>query len=200
MPPCGGPAGTGRVCRGAIPVIDLDAVSRTRLWAHNTAIAQWTRLSGSAEERNAAEYAADQLRGFGLATRILTHDAYISLPLSASLRIVSPQQQEIACITHSMGIPTPREGVVADLVYAGAGTPEDYARARAAGRVALVEGRATPHHAVTATRAGALGLICISGRHAHEMCCSPIWGNPSAGTVAELPRVHPPPVPKADGR
>ena len=81
-------------------MIDLDAVSRTRLWEHNQAIARWTRLSGSTEERHAAEYAADQLRGFGLATRILTHDAFISLPLSASLRLVRPQQMEISCITH----------------------------------------------------------------------------------------------------
>ena len=139
------------------------------------------------------------LRGFGLATRILTHDAFISLPLSASLRLVRPQQLEISCITHSMGIPTPREGVAAELVYAGAGKLDDYAGAGAAGKMALVEGRATPQHAVNATRAGALGLICISGRHAHEMCCSPVWGNPSADTVAALPRVHLLSVPKADG-
>ncbi|TMI80009.1 MAG: M28 family peptidase [Bacillati bacterium ANGP1] len=180
-------------------MIDLDAVSRTRLWEHNQAIARWTRLSGSTEERHAAEYAADQLRGFGLATRILTHDAFISLPLSASLRLVRPQPLEISCITHSMGIPTPREGVAAELVYAGPGMLDDYVRAGAAGKMALVEGRATPQHAVNATRAGALGLICISGRHAHEMCCSPIWGNPSADTVAGLPRVHLLSVPKADG-
>jgi len=189
----------GGVCRGAIFVIDLDMVSQTRLVAYNKAIAQWTRLSGSAEERKAAEYAEEQLRGFGLATRILTHDAYISLPRSASLRLVGPQQREIFCITHSMGIPTPPEGVAAELVYAGQGTPDDYAAARAAGKVALVEGRATPQHAVNATRAGALGLICISGRHAHEMCCSPVWGNPSAETVAALPRVHLLSVHRADG-
>ncbi len=180
-------------------MIDLDTVSQTRLVAHNKAIAQWTRLSGSADEGAAAANAEEQLRGFGYTTKILLHDAYISLPGAAALRVVHPQQREVFCITHSMGMPTPPEGVAAELVYAGQGTPDDYAASRAAGKVALVEGRATPQHAVNATRAGALGLICISGRHAHEMCCSPVWGNPSEGTIAEMPRVPLLSVHRADG-
>jgi hypothetical protein len=180
-------------------VIDLDAVSPQRLKTYNAAIAQWTRLSGTAEERRAAEYAEAQLRGFGLATSVLMHEAYISLPGPASLRVSRPHLQEIVCITHSMGIPTPASGVAAELVYAGKGMPDDYAQAGAAGKVALVEGRATPQHAVNATRAGVRGLICISGRHAHEMCCSPIWGNPSERTVGELPRVYLLSVGRMDG-
>ncbi|HET8999363.1 MAG TPA: M28 family peptidase, partial [bacterium] len=171
-------------------MIDLDAVSQTHLSTFNRTLAQWTRLSGSADERAAAAYAEGQLRGFGYETKILMHDAYISLPGSATLRLARPESKEIACITHSMGIPTPPAGVSAELVYAGAGAPDDYAHAGAAGKVALVEGRATPQHAVNATRAGVRGLICISGRYPHEMCCSPVWGNPSDRTVSELPRVH----------
>jgi hypothetical protein len=180
-------------------MIDLDAVSQTHLSTFNRTLAQWTRLSGSADERAAAAYAEGQLRGFGYVTKILMHDAYISLPGSATLRLARPESKEIACITHSMGIPTPPGGVSAELVYAGAGTPNDYASARAAGKVALVEGRATPQHAVNATRAGVRGLICISGRYPHEMCCSPVWGNPSGRTVSELPQVHLLSVGAADG-
>ncbi len=180
-------------------MIDLDAVSESQLTTYNKAIAQWTRLSGTAEERKAAEYAQEQLRGFSFAARIVMHDAYISLPGAASLRLTQPQQKAIVCITHSMGIPTPPGGVTAEVVDAGKGTPDEYVRASAAGKVALVEGRATPQHAVNATRAGVRGLICISGRHAHEMCCSPIWGNPSGRTAAELPRVHLLSLHQADG-
>lgn len=180
-------------------MIDLDAVSQNSLTTYNGAIARWTRLSGTAEERQAAEYAEAQLRTFGLAARILTHDAYISLPEAASLRLIRPQEKEIFCITHSMGMPTPASGVTAELVYAGTGTLDDYAKAGAAGRAALVEGRATPQHAVNATRAGVRALICISGRHAHEMCCSPVWGNPSERTASDLPRVHLLSVHRADG-
>ncbi len=180
-------------------MIDLNSVSESKLMEFNRAIAQWTRLSGTAEERAAAEYVAGELRKMGYAVRILLHDAYISLPGKASLRVRSPHDREIPCITHSMGIPTGREGVTAELVYAGKGEPEDYTRAGAAGKFALVEGRATPQHAVNATRAGAKGLVCISGRVAHEMCCSPIWGNPSESTAAALPGVHLLSVHKADG-
>jgi hypothetical protein len=180
-------------------MIDLDTVSQRRLMGHNRAIAQWTRLSGSADERAAARYAEEQLKGFGYATAILMHDAYISLPGAAALRVTRPEARDVFCITHSMGIATPPNGVTAALVYAGSGSPDEYARVAAGGKIALVEGRATPQHAVNATRAGALGAICISGRHAHEMCCSPVWGNPSETTVGQMPRVHLLSVHQADG-
>jgi len=180
-------------------MVELGAVSAENLTRFNTAIAQWTRLSGSEDERRAAEYVDEQLKGFGYDSRIVMHDAYISLPGAASLRITSPKAQELFCITHSMGISTPPGGVTGELVYAGKGSLADYEAANARGRVALVEGRATPQHAVNATRAGALGVICISGRHAHEMCCSPVWGNPSATTAGNLPQVHLLSVHQADG-
>ncbi len=180
-------------------MIDLNEVSQDKLMEFTRTIAQWTRLSGSAEERAAAEYVAGELRTMGYDVRILEHDAYISLPGKTSLRITAPQTRDVRCITHSMGRPTGPQGVTAELVYAGRGELDDYARSGAAGKFALVEGRATPQHAVNATRGGALGLVCISGRVAHEMCCSPVWGNPSAATVATLPAVHLISVDKADG-
>ncbi len=180
-------------------MVDLDAVSAETLTRYNTAIAQWTRLSGSADERSAAEYVAGELRALGLMTQVILHDAYISLPGPATLRVTSPRAQELFCITHSMGRPTSPGGVTAELVYAGRGSLADYAAAGAAGKMALVEGRATPQHAVNATRAGALGIVAISGRHAHEMCCSPVWGNPSHSTMGELPHAHLLSVHQADG-
>ena len=177
----------------------LDSVSQDHLTEFNRTIAQWTRLSGSQDEREAAAYVEDRLRAFGFAAQTVVHDAYISLPGAASLRVTTPESRDLPCITHSMGIPTGGRAVTAELVYAGKGTVGEYAKAGAAGKVALVEGRATPAHAVNATRAGVLGIVCISGRVAHEMCCSPIWGNPSEGTKDALPRVHLLSVHKADG-
>ena len=177
----------------------LDSVSQAQLTEFNRTIARWTRLSGSQDEREAAAYVEDRLRAFGFAAQTIVHDAYISLPRAASLRVTAPESRNLPCITHSMGVPTGGHAVAAELVYAGKGSAEEYATAGAAGKVALVEGRATPAHAVNATRAGVLGIVCISGRVAHEMCCSPIWGNPSEGTVGALPRVHLLSVNKADG-
>jgi len=180
-------------------MISPDAVSQAQLVEFNRTIAKWTRLSGTPDEREAAAYVEERLRAFGYAATTLVHDAYISLPKAASLAVVTPESRDVPCITHSMGIPTGRAGVTAEVVCAGKGTADDYARAAAAGKIALVEGRATPAHAVAATRAGVLGIICISGRYPHEMCCSPIWGNPSDRTQDALPRVHLISVNKADG-
>jgi N-acetylated-alpha-linked acidic dipeptidase len=127
------------------------------------------------------------------------HDAYISLPRQATLRLTQPHEQELPCITHSMGLSTPPGGVTAELVYAGKGSVEDYGRVRAAGQIALVEGFASEEHAANASRAGLKGLVCISGRHPHEMCCSTVWGSPSQRTLPELPSVHLLSVNRADG-
>jgi hypothetical protein len=180
-------------------VIDLGEISSERLIAWTRALARWTRLSGSAEEREAAAYVAGELRTLGYMVTVLSHDAYISLPGPATLRLTRPTDRAIPCITHSMGLPTGPTGIAGELVYAAKGSPEDHARAGTAGRFALVEGRATPELAVSATRAGVTGLVCISGRLAHEMCCSPVWGSPSERTVGELPRAVLLSVCRADG-
>ena len=167
-------------------MIDLKAVSQSRLTTFNRTIAQWTRLSGTPDERAAAEYVAAQLRRFGFATQIVTHDAYISLPGKAELSITSPEARTLPVITHSMGTPTGPAGLARPLVFAGKGSVPELTRA-GAGAFALVDGRATPQVAVNATEAGIAGVVCYAGRFPHEMCCSPVWGSPSASTVARLP-------------
>ena len=170
-------------------MIDVKEVSQERLMAVTEDLAQWTRLSGSAEERAAAEYLAAELTAIGFTTRLIKHDAYISLPGKATLRVTSPRKRDVSCITHSMGLDTDGKGVDGDLVYVAKGRPEDFVRHKAAGKFALVDGRATPQLARDATRAGVRGLVCISGRIPHEMCCSPVWGNPSDTTAGELPNI-----------
>lgn len=180
-------------------MIDLGEISQDRLMGWTRAIARWTRLSGTEEERASAEYVAGELRALGYDVRTTRHDAYISLPGPASLRVTGLPERAIPCITHSMGLSTPPQGFTIELVHAGQGRPEDHERAGTAGRFALVDGRATPQLAVDATRAGVAGLVCISGRLPHEMCCSPVWGSPGESTVAALPRVVLLSVARADG-
>jgi hypothetical protein len=183
------------------------AVSASHLAEHTRRIAGWTRLSGSEEERSAADYAEQQLRAAGYRTRVLVHDAYISLPGPAALRVTHPAPRELFCITHSMARSTGPSGVAGDLVDVGKGRPEDYARAgqtsqhgRVAGTVALVDDLATPEQAVAGSRLGVAGLIFVSGRHAHEMCISPVWGNPAPSTVGTLPTIPMVSVHQDDGR
>lgn len=179
-------------------MIDLERVSRAKLTEFNQTIAGWERLSGTPEELEAARYIEAELAAMGWASRILMHDAYISLPGKASLEVVSPTARSFEVITHSMAIPTGPDGVTSELIYLRKGaSAAEWASAR--GKVGLVEGRATPDYARTATAAGLLGIVCISGRHAHEMCCSPVWGNPGESTVDQLPKVHILSVHREDG-
>jgi hypothetical protein len=176
------------------------AVSESNLMEYTRQIAHWTRLSGTADERSAAAYAEERLRAAGYRTRILVHDAYISLPGRASLRVTQPAPREIFCITHSMAQPTGPDGVAGELVDIGKGGPHDYARAGAARKVGLVDDLATPEQAVAGSRVGVAGLIFVSGRHAHEMCISPVWGNPAPSTAGTLPTIPMVSVHQNDGR
>ena len=176
------------------------AVSESNLMDFTRRIAQWTRLSGTSEERSAAAYAEEQLRTSGYRTRIVVHDAYISLPGPATLRVTHPAPRDVFCITHSIARSTGPSGVAGDLVDVGKGAPEDYARAGAAGKIALVDDLATPEQAVAGSRVGVAGLIFASGRHAHEMCISPVWGNPAPSTAGTLPTIPMVSVHQEDGR
>ena len=190
----------------------MNAVSRSNLVEYNRQIARWTRLSGSVEERHAAAYAEEQLRAFGYRTRTIVHDAYISLPGAAALRVTHPEPRDVFCITHSMGRSTGPGGVAGDLVDVGKGRPEDYAcagfndivagggSAGAAGKILLVDDLATPEQAVIGSGLGLAGLVFVSGRHAHEMCVSPVWGNPAPSTAGTLPTIPMVSVHQEDGR
>ncbi len=93
------------------------------------------------------------------------------------------------CLHHAFVLArSRRDGVTGRLVHVGAGTDADFAGRDVRGCIVLVDGIATPPVSLRASRAGAIGQLHISPHeHLHEMCISPVWGNPSAETVGELP-------------
>jgi hypothetical protein len=171
---------------------DLDAAVRERrLMADTRALAQWVRLSGSPGELDAFRYVQRQMRRAGCATRLLTHDAYISLPGPASLSLVAAgPSTAIPCVTHSFAAPTGPDGLEANAVHAGSGTRAELEAARVAGRVAVVDGLASPDRIHAAGLSGAAGLVCLNrDRLVHEMIVSPVWGSPKPDDLARLPRL-----------
>ena len=158
------------------------SVDGAALMRHIGAFAQWIKLSGSAGEADSLRYVRAQLDGIGFRTRMLSHDAYISLPGSSRVQV---DNRVLASITHSF---SRAAGVTGELVHVGAGNEADFAGRDLAGCIVLVDGIATPPVARRASRAGAVGQLHISPHeHLHEMCISPVWGNPSAETLSELP-------------
>ncbi|MBN9887194.1 M28 family peptidase [Salipiger abyssi] len=173
-------------------MVDIDVMT-----AHLREFARWQKYSGSEEERKSFAYLQDRLGAYGFETELIEHDAYISLPGAARVEM---EGEALRAITHSFGQPSGAAGLAGTLVYAGQGRPEDFAAIDARGKIALIEGIANPGAALAASRAGALGQIHISPHELlHEMCISPVWGNPEPGDLANMPTTVVCSVSNADG-
>ena len=166
----------------SFPQTLCDSVDGAALMRHVGALAQWIKLSGSKGEADSLRYVRAQLDAIGFRTRMLSHDAYISLPGTSRVQV---DNAVLPSITHSFS----RAGqVTGAIVHVGAGNDGDFAGRDLRGCIVLVDGIATPPVARRASRAGAVGQLHVSPHeHLHEMCISPVWGNPSAETMAELP-------------
>ncbi len=160
------------------------AVDGAMLMRHIGEFARWIKLSGSEGEADSLRYVQGRLDEYGFATQLLHHDAYISLPGQA---LVQVDNVALRCITHSFSRAAP-DGVRGRVVHVAAGSDADFSKCDVRGCIVLVDGIATPPVSLRASRAGAIGQLHISPHeHLHEMCISPVWGNPSAETVGELP-------------
>jgi hypothetical protein len=153
--------------------------------AHIGEFAKRIKLSGTPEELESFLYLQAQMQAYGFRTKLLSHDAYISLPGRAKVEV---DGVPIRCITHSMSVSSPAGGITAELVHLGEGTPADFAAHDVAGKIVLIDGIAVENVAALASAAGAIGELHISPtEHLYEMCVSPVWGSPSQHTRKNLP-------------
>jgi hypothetical protein len=172
-------------------------VDRNRLVSHIDEFSLRPKHAGTPTELESLRYVQAQMRAYGFRTDLISHPAYISLPGLAS---VGFQGRRLRAITHSFSRPSDPEGLTAQLVYVGAGRPEDYAGADVKGRLMLVDGVASPMASVVAGERGAVGQVHVSPhRHLHEMCISPVWGSPGDDQLAALPSTVVVSIPAADG-
>jgi hypothetical protein len=171
-----------------------ESVSGPEMMANLREIARWVKSSGDAEEMEALGFIERRMKDYGFRTKILMHDAYVSLPGKAAVTV---NGRALGCITQSFS----RAGAVSGVpLYLGHGTDADFAERDLAGQILLFEGMATPAVAQRASRAGAAGQLHISHHeHIHEMCISPVWGSPGTGTLQELPTTIVCSVNNADG-
>jgi hypothetical protein len=168
---------------GALEIVA--AVDGGLLMRHCEEFAKRIKLSGTPEEKESFLYLKRCLESYGCHTQLLEHDAYISLPGPSHVEI---QGKRLVSITHSFSRPSPAGGLTAPIADVGDGGPEDFAKQDCRGRIVLVNGIASPAAAARAKAAGAAGQLHVSPHeHLHEMCISPVWGNPSTETIAEIP-------------
>ncbi|WP_159998401.1 M28 family metallopeptidase [Roseomonas sp. 18066] len=160
-------------------------------------LARFVKLSGTPPELDSLEGLKTRLASYGYATRMVMHDAYVSLPGACRVTV---DGRAVKAITHSMALASSPGGARGRLMHLGAGTEADFAGRDLAGCILLVEGIASPAAAARAARAGALAQLHVSPHeHIHEMCISPLWGSPSPETFSQLPRTVAASINRAEG-
>ncbi|CAN5624881.1 M28 family peptidase [soil metagenome] len=159
------------------------------LQRHLEAITAEVRLSGTPEEARAFDYIARQLESWGFTVNRYELDAFTGYPIRASLTMISPERASFPTNGYSLSPVTPDEGIEAEVVDAGTGTPAEFAAIDAVGKIVITDGLATPGKGLAAARAGAVGHIHVNGDRIYEMCISPVWGTPTPETAGLLPTV-----------
>jgi len=162
----------------------IGEVSADELMKHTSFIAEEDRLSGSEGEARAVQYFHDIMKDLGFEVRIEQIENYISLPVSASATVTTPEQKDLPCITQSFSASTPPEGIEAELLY----LPKEM-DFEVKGKIVMREGLAIPGPTWEMEQNGAVGQIWISsGDLPRNMCISTIWGHPTPDTAHRIPK------------
>lgn len=168
-------------------------IDPSELERHVDALAGLERISGSEDERLAAEYVVETLTEYGVDVTCETFEAYVSVPSEAVATVTSPTHEVFdRCLTVAFGASTPLEGVHGELVTVD---PDDLLApvepaVDIADKHVLVDSLPNPSLAQAATDAGAAGVVCLSpNEHLYEGSVSPVWGTPTPETFERLPNV-----------
>jgi hypothetical protein len=166
------------------------AVSTARLMADVQTMGAWERESGTPGEALAFDHIERELKDTGFEVDRRQVEAFISLPEVG--RVILPDGSAIEGLAPAFSTSTVGTdgsgGLVAELVDAGQGSREEHARARSAGKIALVASLATPGLAWAAQEAGAAGQIFGPLDTLHNSIVTTVWGTPTPETAARIPR------------
>jgi Peptidase family M28 len=147
-------------------------------------ISQEVRLSGTEEELRSAKYVKGVLEAAGVETMLTFHDAYISLPGPAEIRV---GDEKFACITHSFAPPSGPDGAAGEL--ADIPSPASAADGRVRGKVAILDGLAMTGWVAAVEAGGAVAEIFVNGDLTHEMIVSGVWGSPGMAERHRYPKI-----------
>jgi len=172
-----------------------DSVSNAEMWPHLEVFERHQKEAGSPGELESIRYVEQVMRRYGYKTDLILHDAYVSLPRSAS---VTAGNQVIAAITHSHSQPS--TGLTAPLVDLRGGDEAAFAAADLRGKIVMIDSLANPVMTRRAMAAGAAGQLHVSPhQYRHEMCISPVWGSPGERELSRMPSTVVVTVAAADG-
>ena len=168
------------------------------------------KTSATQGERDAHEYVRAKLGEYGVRYETYEFDSLISHPKEATLKVSSPTQMEVECITHAFSKSTPEEGIEAELVYVpvspsslftGLGDlVDEYKKVGVEGKATLMFGVASPAVVWAAQQAGAVAQVHICGGDVlHEMIVTTVWGTPTPESAERIPDITAVSVKRTDG-
>lgn len=159
----------------------VDEVSADQMFQTASELAKWERLSGSDEEYEAFLWLERRYQEYGYSTRLLLHDAYISLPVSCSLTV---EGREIHAQTHSM---VPSGHAAGELIYLK--NAKAIRETDCTGKIVLTDGRAVFDPVKAAGERGAAGILFIQEGVIRECIPSASWGSPTPEDLKYFPKI-----------
>ena len=172
-------------------------VSIDALMDHTAYLSEEDREAGSPGETRAMEYFRTFMEDLGLDVNILEIENFISLPVEASITVISPVEKKLTCLTPSFSASTPPEGIEADLIR----LPSDGQNPSLVGRIVLSDGLAMPSMSWNLEQAGAAGQIWINSHDLpNNSTISTIWGHPTPETEYRLPKTPVTSIGRNDGK
>lgn len=179
----------------------LDSVSLDVPWGIVENFSKIVRLSGTEEERKALDLLCSHLEEWGVPYTVHEPEAFISIPLSASLRLEGPNGKTFRAKTPAMSVSTDDGEVSGELIYvpsatSGEGPGEVFSTGVSfggqdvSGKIVMTEGFASPGKVNDVMAAGALAGIFINpGQAIHEGICTTIWGTPDLDNQGDQPTI-----------
>ena len=158
------------------------------------------RSSGSAEERRAVDYLRDKLDGWGIPATLYEPECFISIPISATLRVDEAGGASFRAKTCAMSVSTGGEEIDGELIHVPVTTTAegidefsvrvDFSGVDVRGKVVLLDGMAAPGRVLDCMAAGALAGVFINpGAYIHESICTTIWGTPDLDSIGRQPTI-----------
>jgi hypothetical protein len=194
----------------ALEATVLDSISLDTPWSIVEDFSKIVRLSGSPEERAAVDLLIGKLTEWGVPYMLHEPEAFISIPLAASVRLEGENGKTFRAKTPAMSISTGDEAVSGELVYVPSdegGAPGDvfatgvqFGGVNVRGKIVMTEGFASPGKIHDVVAAGAIAGIFINpGTAIHEGICTTIWGTPDLDNQADQPSIPVVAINKPDG-
>lgn len=185
----------------------LEECSVAEPWILIEKFSKLNRVSGSRDEKEAANYLIRKLREWNIPTEVFEPELYLSIPLSSRLEVVSPEKREIKSRPQSFSASKTVEGA---LVYVQSEHPKSTEHIFEAkfkeetsveGAVALLEGLSImPEACKFLEKKGAIAQIWIQpGERIHEGIATSIWGTPTLENIDTKPKTPIININKSDG-